>query len=101
MKIFFVISFIAIAICIILCILRAVLGPRFTDRLVCANLISTKIVACIVLTGTFLHEEFVFDTALIYAMIGFVAVTVLGKMFAGKGRFRDPKEIAARENDEH
>lgn len=77
----FVIFFIILGICILLCLVRAVLGPRFTDRIMCANLISTKIIACIVLAGVILKEEFVFDTALIYAMIGFVSVTVLGKMF--------------------
>lgn len=88
MKTLFVAYFIAIGLCIIFCIMRAILGPRFTDRLVCANLITTKVIVAILLLGIFFDEEFIFDIALVYAMIGFVAVTVLGKMFAGKGRFR-------------
>ena len=44
------IAMISLAIVLLFCLLRAILGPRFTDRLIAVNLVGTKtiILICVV-----------------------------------------------------
>lgn len=88
---FFIVCMIALAVIIFFCLVVAIVGPRFSDRIVMANMISTKIIAFICLLSVFLREEFYLDVALIYAMLGFVAVVVLSKIITI--RHKKQKEI--------
>ena len=40
--------------------------------------------AFICLLAIFLHEDFIFDVAVIYAVLGFIAVVVLSKIIVAK-----------------
>lgn len=71
--------FLALAICA--CLLRAILGPRFTDRIVAISLICTKSIIAITVLAFLLDESFLLDVAIVYAMIGFLAVVVLSKCY--------------------
>ena len=62
---------------ILLCLIRAVLGPRLTDRVVAVNMIGTMTIVEIALFALYLRESYLFDVCLIYAMISFLAVVVL------------------------
>ena len=64
---------------ILLCLIRAVLGPRLTDRVVAVNMIGTMTIVEIALFALYLRESYLFDVCLIYAMISFLAVVVLTK----------------------
>ena len=54
-------SAIALALLILASLLRAVLGPRFTDRIIAVNVINTLVVAEIVLLSVLLSEEAVLE----------------------------------------
>jgi multicomponent Na+:H+ antiporter subunit F len=73
-------SMIFIAVLVAAMLLRAFLGPRFSDRLVAVNMISTlglcEVYLLVILTG----EDFLLDIALIYALVSFVTTTVLSRM---------------------
>lgn len=56
---------------------RAVIGPRFTDRIVAVNAVNTMVIAMICILSDYLAEDFLLDIALIYALLGFVANTLL------------------------
>ena len=71
---------IALSVIVFFCLIRAILGPRFTDRIVAANMVSTKVIAFICLLSVFLREDFLIDVGIIYAMLGFVGVVVLSKI---------------------
>ena len=66
-----------VAVLIVACLIRSVLGPRVTDRIVAVNSIGTMTITVIALFSVLLEEAYRLDVALIYAMISFVAVIVL------------------------
>ena len=74
---------IVLAIMLGFCLLRAVIGPRIADRLVSVNMMGTMIMCIIVILGVLMNEGYLADIALIYAMISFLAVVVLTKVYAG------------------
>ncbi len=72
---------IGLSVTVCACLLRAILGPRFTDRVVSVNLISTKTIIIITALSLLLEQDSLVDVALVYAMISFLAVVVLSKCY--------------------
>lgn len=66
-----------------LCLVRAIRGPRIADRVVAINMICTMTIAMICVLALMLGEGYLVDVALVYSMIGFLAVVVLCKVFMG------------------
>ena len=65
---------------------RVIRGPSIIDRIVGVNVIGTKTIAVIVLTGhLFGRVEFFVDIALLYALINFVGALALSRYFERKG----------------
>ena len=67
---------------------RVLRGPRFTDRIVAVNAISTMVTASICLLSRLFNAAYLLDVALIYTLLGFTATTLLTRLFAadrGKG----------------
>ena len=77
----FTAALIVLAILIILALIRSVLGPRITDRILCINMIGTMVISSIVIFSSLLGEGYLLDVALIYAMISFVSVLVLASVY--------------------
>lgn len=71
-----------IVVLMLLCLYRAVRGPRFTDRIVMANAISTMVIVLIVLLAVYLKEGFLLDVGAVYAMLGFLSVAVICRIAA-------------------
>lgn len=67
----------------LLCLVRAIRGPRIADRIVSINMISTLTIAMICILAIRQHQGYLADVALIYALIGFLAVVVLCKVYMG------------------
>ena len=61
---------------------KVVKGPRFTDRIVAVNAINTMVTASIVLLSRLHRAPYLLDVALIYALLGFTAVTLLTRLLA-------------------
>ena len=55
-----------LALLILATLVRAVLGPRFTDRIVAVNVINTLVIAELVLLSVRLQESFLVDIALVF-----------------------------------
>ena len=70
-----------LAVMIILCLVRAVIGPRITDRVVAINMIGTMVMAGIAILSVVKNEGYLVDICLIYAMISFLAVVVLTRIY--------------------
>ena len=79
----FHIILIVLAVMLVLCLIRAVIGPRIADRLVSVNMMGTMIMCIIVILGVIMNEGYLADIALIYAMISFLSVVVLTKVYTG------------------
>lgn len=79
----FVGALIFLAIMLVLCFIRAVRGPRVADRIVATNMIGTIVMVIIAILALLLKEGYLVDICIIYAMISFLAVIVLTKVYMG------------------
>ena len=68
-------SVIVLAVLIILSIIRSVRGPGIADRIIAVNMIGTMIIMIIAILSVYLDE--------IYAMLSFLGVVVLCKVYTG------------------
>lgn len=68
---------------LILCLIRAVIGPKVADRLVAVNMMGTMVMVGIAVLGIVKNEGYLVDICLIYAMISFLAVVVLSRIYTG------------------
>ena len=78
-----IIAMIIITILIIFSLVRAVRTKEVTGRIVSVNLIGTLTVVMIVLLTIFMDNDQLMDVHLIYALISFMAVVILAKIYAG------------------
>lgn len=68
---------------IILCcyLLRATKGPKLADRLVAANMASTLVIVMIAILSYMYEANYFIDICIIYAMISFLSIIVLSKVY--------------------
>ena len=81
-----------LGVLLFLCLLRAILGPRIADRVVGINMIGTIVIMMIAILALMLGEGYLVDIAIIYAMLSFLAVVVLVKIYIGVYLARKAKE---------
>ena len=80
-QIFFSIALIWFSILIFAMLIRSIIGPRITDRILCINMIGTMVICCIAILSRMLSESCLIDVALIYAMISFISVLILATIY--------------------
>ena len=61
-------------------LIRAIAGPRRSDRILGINMIGSLSTAAIAVLAVRLEEGWLLDVCLIYCMISFLAVVVLAKI---------------------
>ena len=86
-----------LAVLLILCLIRAVVGPRIADRLVAVNMITTMVTVIIAILAVLKDEGYLVDICLIYAMISFLAVVVLSRIYTGV--YREAKDHQKRKEE--
>lgn len=79
----FIALLILLSIMLLVCLIRAVKGPRVADRLVAVNMMGTIVMVMISILALLLKEGYLVDICLIYAMISFLAVVVISKVYIG------------------
>lgn len=82
-RILFTAALVFLAIMVVLCLIRAIIGPRIADRIVATNMMGTMVMVIIAILALMLREGYLADICLIYAMISFLAVIVLTKVYMG------------------
>ena len=85
------------AVLLLLCLIRAVVGPRIADRLVAVNMITTMVIVMIATLAVLKDEGYLVDICLIYAMISFLAVVVLSRIYTGV--YREQKDHQKRKEE--
>ena len=75
----------------VFCLARAVIGPRFTDRLVALNSICTFSVLIIGILSYVLGESSIADICILYALLNLVAVVVLTRIAILRWRRQNPE----------
>ena len=85
---------VVLALLILATLVRAVLGPRFTDRIVAVNVIGTLVIAELMLLSVWLREDFLVDIALVFALLSFLAVVVAFQLVMSrqKNKRREEKQ---------
>ena len=68
------------------CLFRAIRGPEIADRIVAVNMLGTLTIMIICILSLWQKESYLLDVALIYAMISFLAVVVLTRVYLGVHR---------------
>ena len=81
--ILFLVFLIILAILFFACLIRAVIGPRMADRIVAVNMMGTMVMVAIAILAVMLQEGYLVDICLIYAMISFLSVVVISKVYIG------------------
>ena len=74
---------IILALMLFVCLIRAVKGPRIADRIVAVNMMGTMVMVTSAVLSLLLKEGFLIDICLIYAMVSFLAVIVISKVYMG------------------
>lgn len=90
-NIFMTAVIIIIAIFAVLCLIRAIIGPRVSDRVVATNMIGTLVI-CIIAVLSVTMEGYLADVCLVYAAVSFLAVIVLTKLYTGVYRQNEDGE---------
>lgn len=80
-------------------LVKLIIGPRIPDRIVSVNMITTLVTMMLGVLSVLIGENYIADICIIYAMLGFIAVIVLTKLFLGVWR-ESHGGLARDENDE-
>lgn len=95
-------ALIFLGLLLVCCLIRAVRGPRIADRIVAVNMMGTMVMVMIAILALLLGEGYLIDICIIYAMISFLAVIVLTKVYMGVYRERrEQKEGRERSASDH
>lgn len=64
---------------------RVVIGPTIWDRLLGVGLGASKITLAVVVYGLMIGESYIYDLAMIFAVLGFLATVLLARFIEQKG----------------
>lgn len=92
-SVFFIVVLCVLAVLVVLCLVRAIIGPRVADRIVATNMMGTIVICIIAVLAIFLGEGYLGDICIIYAAISFLAVITLTKIYTGVYLQRKSKEV--------
>lgn len=98
-EILFVGILIVLAVLVVLCLVRAIIGPRIADRIVAVNMTGTMVIVMIAVLALMLGEGYLVDICIIYALISFLAVVVLTKVYMGVYAEKKEAETKARKGE--
>ncbi|RLF29805.1 MAG: cation:proton antiporter [Thermoplasmata archaeon] len=73
-------------ICILMAIIRIILGPTAPDRVVGLDTLNTIVVVGMVIFGAAYNLVIIVDVAIVYALLSFVSTLFIAKYLEG-GRF--------------
>lgn len=77
----FLIGVLCVLMCVVFaCLVRAIIGPRVTDRVVALNMIGTLVVMMICILSYLLEEAFLIDVAILYALLNMLVVVILTRV---------------------
>lgn len=78
-----IIALVILAIMAFACLIRSIIGPAVADRLMAVNMMGTIVMVIIGILAILLKEGYLVDICIIYAMISFLSVIVLTKVYIG------------------
>ena len=73
---------------IVVCLIRAVRGPRYTDRVVALNVICTLVILIICILSYVLQEDYLMDVAILYGLLNLLTIALLSRITTSRHRER-------------
>lgn len=95
----FVALLVVLSLLFLVCLIRAVAGPRMADRIVAINMMGTMVMVAIATLAVMLKEGYLVDICMIYAMISFLAVIIVTKVYMGV--YLENKDRKEKEHGNH
>ena len=68
-----------LSVSVFVCLMRAMLGPRFTDRVAAASMAAAQVIVLLAVLAVIVGRDYLADMCLIYAIISFLSIVVLGR----------------------
>jgi len=75
-----------LGVCILICLVRLILGPGAPSRIVGLDTINTLVVVSMVVLGAAFEQVIFVDVAIVYALLSFVTTLYIAK-YIEKGKF--------------
>lgn len=88
-----VVVMIVLSITILALLVRAYLGPRFTDRVLSVNVINVKVIVLICILAVMFDQAYIVDIAILYALFSFLSVIVLARIYLHDYLRRENKKL--------
>ena len=85
-------ALIAIAILIIISLIRTITGKLTADKIIGLNMTSTLTVLAMIILTALLSEDYIADIAIIYVMLSFIAILILAKIYINLYNLREREE---------
>lgn len=76
---------VVLVVCIVIALVRIVLGPTAPDRIVGLDTVNTLVVTTMVILGAAFREAIYIDVAIVYALLSFVTTLFIAK-YVEKGK---------------
>ena len=85
-------AIIAIAVLIIISLIRTITGKLTADKIIGLNMTSTLTVLAMIILTALLGEDYIADIAIIYVMLSFISILILAKIYINLYNLRNDKE---------
>lgn len=79
----YTVALLILSVILLLFMIKTIKGPGVADRIICINMMGTIVVVIIAILALKLSEGYLADICIIYALISFLAVVVLCKVYTG------------------
>ena len=77
MQKFLTVPLAVLCVLILFGLLYAILGKRYTDKIVATNVIGSLCINIIVILAVFMEADYILDVAIVFAILSFLSVIVL------------------------
>ena len=77
----YTVGLILLGLALLASLVRAIRGPRTADRVMGVNMMGSLTIMALILLSRLLEQDWLLDVALIYAMISFISLVVLTRIF--------------------
>jgi len=84
----FTVALCVLGVVLFACLVRAVLGPTTADRVIAVNMTGTAVIFIILLLTLMMGEAYLADIAIVYALLSFLSVVLLVRIFVALNRKR-------------
>jgi multicomponent Na+:H+ antiporter subunit F len=79
----YMIVLIAIILCVIMAMIRVIIGPTIPDRVVGVDTINTIVIVGMVIFGAAYKMVIYIDVAIVYALLSFISTLFIAKYLEG------------------